>query len=132
MTSNNPVLIQLLDNHMRYMAQRQAVLSQNIANLDTPSYKAQDLKKMDFAKLTDHATGQLPMRATTPNHLAPLNGNNYAVDKLREPFEKTPVGNEVNLEEQMAKVSDTSIQYNMSTSLMKKYNKMQHIVLGNN
>ena len=42
MTSNNPVLIQLLDNHMRYMAQRQAVLSQNIANLDTPSYKAQD------------------------------------------------------------------------------------------
>jgi flagellar basal-body rod protein FlgB len=131
MTNNSPVLIQLLDNHMRYMAQRQAVLAQNISNLDTPAHKAQDLKKQDFSKLTDHMSGKLPMMATTGNHLAPLNSNGYAVNKQRDSFEKTPVGNEVSLEEQMAKVSDTGIQYSMSSALIKKYTKMQHTVLGN-
>ena len=131
MANNSPVLIQLLDNHMRYMAQRQAVLAQNISNLDTPAYKAQDLKKHDFSKLTDHETGQLPMATTTGNHLGPLNANAYTIAKQRETFEKTPVGNEISLEEQMAKVSDTGTQYSMSSALIKKYNKMQHMALGN-
>lgn len=130
MTSTSPVLMQMLDNQMRYMAQRQALLSQNISNLDTPGYKAQDLKKLDFATLTEGASSRLPMMATSGKHLASPGAGAFAAMKVRQSFETKPVGNDINLEEEMAKVSDTGTQYNMSTSLMKKYIAMYHKALG--
>ena len=59
-----PLLIQKLSANLSYLTERQAVLSQNIANIDTPRYKANDLKKVDFNKLVA-TNSRLEMKATS-------------------------------------------------------------------
>lgn len=130
---SDPLLIQMLTTSMRYNAERQGVLARNISNLDTPNYRAQDLKKLDFGKLADEIGRQLEMRATSPTHLSGTLGQglNYKGEKLRKPFEVTPVGNSVVLEEQMAKISDTGAKFELSTTMLKKFTGLYRTALGN-
>ena len=41
--------LSMLQQRMTWLSQRQNVLSQNVANADTPGYAAHDLKPLDFA-----------------------------------------------------------------------------------
>ena len=43
-------LLSMLKERMSWLNQRQNVLSQNVANIDTPGYTARDLKPVDFEK----------------------------------------------------------------------------------
>lgn len=54
---------------LKLRAQRQAVLAANLANADTPNYKARDL---DFASAIKGAMGSasLPLTRTAPAHLS--------------------------------------------------------------
>ena len=127
------ILMQALNSQMRYTAQRQGLLSQNIANLDTPGYQAKDLKKLDFGTMMAAESNRLQMRATSAKHLEAVGANSsgpYRADKVRNPFEVTPVGNSVSLEDQMAKVSDTNEKFQTASSLMKKYTAMMHTAAG--
>lgn len=105
------------------MSQRQGVLAQNIANIDTPSYKANDLKKVDFSKMVAQQ-GRLELVATSPQH---LNGtlatgtSVYSTVKDRDTFETTPTKNNVVLEDQMGKISDTNAQFQLSSTMLKKF-----------
>ncbi|MDP7142886.1 MAG: flagellar basal body protein, partial [Alphaproteobacteria bacterium] len=58
MTIDNIGLFQGLSAKMRYLNQRQTVISQNIANADTPNYKPQDLKPIDFGAVLESAQGK--------------------------------------------------------------------------
>ena len=44
-------LLSMLRERMTWLNQRQDLLSQNVANADTPGYVARDLKPLDFDKL---------------------------------------------------------------------------------
>jgi flagellar basal-body rod protein FlgB len=59
-------LSMLIDQKMKYMGERQSVLAQNVANVDTPHYKAQDLKAPDFKKMLNEHTSKLPVVRTNP------------------------------------------------------------------
>ena len=48
-------LFSMLRERMTWLNQRQDVLSQNVANADTPGYVARDLKPLDFQQ--DAAVG---------------------------------------------------------------------------
>lgn len=132
-THADSALMQMLTGQMRYMSQRQSVLAQNIANLDSPGYKAQDLKKVDFASLVSAASGQLEMRTTSAKHIkdAGSGTGGFATEFQRETFERSPVGNNIVLEEQMAKVSDTGAQYQVASALFKKFTGLYRLALGN-
>ena len=41
-------LFRMMSDRMDWLTQRQQVLSQNVANADTPQYGARDLKPIDF------------------------------------------------------------------------------------
>ncbi|MGB8601645.1 MAG: hypothetical protein WCD42_05555, partial [Rhizomicrobium sp.] len=43
-------LFSMLKQRMGWLGQRQGVLSQNVANADTPKYTPSDLKPIDFEK----------------------------------------------------------------------------------
>ncbi len=43
-------LLSMLKTRMTWLNQRQDVLSQNVANADTPGYAAHDLKPVDFSQ----------------------------------------------------------------------------------
>lgn len=134
MSDNNPLLMQALGTQMRYMAQRQTLLSQNIANLDTPGFRSQDLKKLDFANLVAVESNHLAVQRTASNHMEPLGARShgpYRQEKVANPFEVTPMGNSVNLEEEMAKVSETNEKFQTSSSLLKKYTTMMRTAASN-
>ncbi|MFM9889389.1 MAG: flagellar basal body rod protein FlgB [Rickettsiales bacterium] len=127
-----PILHQMLATSLRYNMQRQKVLASNISNIDTPKYQAYDVKKPDFAKMAE-ASGQLQLLSTSGTHLTGTLGvgQNFRSDKNRKPFEITPVGNSVVLEEQMAKVSDTTASYEFSSTMLKKFTGLYKTALDN-
>lgn len=121
-----PRIVQRLGTQVNYLSQRQALLSQNIANIDTPSYRAQDLKKLKFEDLASVLTHRIDMRMTAPNHLPPVfqDAGDFRSEKTRKTFEKKPVGNNVVLEEQMGHLSDVGAQSQLSTTLLKKFHQL--------
>lgn len=128
-------LFDLLGTRMRWLAQREVVLGQNLANADTPEYAPRDLREGDFARLAREIAGPpggLRLRETDPGH---LNGQPAARIGLngreqRDTFEVAPDGNAVVLEEQMAKLSETALAYQTTTNLYKKYLGMVRTALG--
>jgi len=134
MITNDSTLMQMLSTQMRYMGQRQGVLAQNIANADTPQYRARDLKPLDFNKMAEAEAGRLQLRATSEKHLQGTLGKpgDFTVANDRNTFEISPTGNNVNLEEQMGKVSDTGAHFSSASSLLKKFTGMYRTALGQN
>lgn len=92
---------------------RQQVLASNIANADTPNYKAMDV---DFSGALSNAMGNLTMRKTDGGHLDAKGGSPVAGVK---PMYRTAVqpsidGNTVDMDVEQAKFSENAMQY-MST-----------------
>jgi flagellar basal-body rod protein FlgB len=113
--SDLPVL-SALRTKMQWHQARQAVLSENVANSDTPSFKPRDLVEPKF----DASGGRLAMAVTSTSHIAPSGGaNSYDVNG-RVGFLTRPAGNSVNLEEEMMKVSANQMDYAAITSLYSK------------
>lgn len=121
MDYSNIKLFSMLQLKMAYLAENQDVLSQNIANADTPGYKAKKLRELDFKKIARAEAHRLQMRATSPSH---KNGtkptNDFRVETQRKTYETTPVENSIALEEQMAKLSNNQYEYMMTTNLYNK------------
>lgn len=126
-----PLLIQKLSANLSYLTERQAVLSQNIANIDTPNYQAQDIKKPDFEALAQHATTQIGMRTTAGKHMhGTLGGSgHFKAEKDKIAIEKKPLGNTVTLEEQMGYISDVGAQHQLTTTLLHKYHALYRAAL---
>jgi flagellar basal-body rod protein FlgB len=122
MDYSNIALFQLMGVKMDYGSQRQAVLSKNIANIDTPGYRAEDLKPLDFDNLAKAASHRLEMHTTSPMHIAygSVKSGPYDVVQQRKTYETTPVKNNVVLEEQMMKVAGNQSDYQMTTQLYRK------------
>ena len=129
-------LFSMLKQRMGWLGQRQSVLSQNVANADTPKYTPKDLQAQDFAKaLRDNAapTGmRVSMAVTDPMHIP--SANKPMVSKLLKTPDKEadPLGNSVSLEEEMIKVSDTQQQYQAATDLYAKALTMMKTAIGKN
>ena len=127
-------LFQMMQTKMAYLSERQDVLSHNIANIDTPGYKARDLKKLDFKRLAEIATNRLQMRMTAAEHSTgtPKMPKEFRDEKTRHAFESKKVENNVVVEEQMAKVNETNMEYEKTTNLYKKTTDMFKTAIGKN
>jgi flagellar basal-body rod protein FlgB len=114
-------LFRLMNDKMAWHNQRQEVLSQNVANADTPHYQASDLTAFDFKKqLRSHQ--QMSLAGSGSGHLAgtlPMKGP-FDAAKERTPYETSPDGNGVVLEEQMLKVGQNALEYQTVTNLYRK------------
>lgn len=122
-----------LNAKMNYLNQRQTVISQNIANADTPRYQPSDLTKVDFGRVLRKVTGDksVQMAATKANHMpAP---NDIVAGKVREEketYEVAPDANGVILEEQLIKSNDVQLDYNLMVSLYRQNVDMIRTSLG--
>jgi flagellar basal-body rod protein FlgB len=125
----------LIRERMSWLNARQNLLSQNVANADTPGYTSRDLKKMDFEQLMRKAAGselQSGMRTTNARHisLSPKGGPQSFTDYNAPDIESNPSGNTVSLESQMIKVADTQVQYQAAANLYSKAMGMMRTALG--
>lgn len=118
---------------MGYLSERQDVLSHNVANIDTPGYQARDLKELDFKRMAAMQSTKLRMRITSENHASgfPKIPDDYREEKTKKTFETTPVKNNVVLEEQMAKVAETQLEFQMVSNLYKKTTGLFKTAIGN-
>lgn len=101
--------------------ERQKVLSSNIANADTPGYKARD---MDFASALEHAvsrTGQdgLSLSRTSSRHLEGSGSALGSRDLLyRTPAQPSLDGNTVDMDVERAQFADNSVRYQSALTLL--------------
>ena len=94
-------------------AQRQQVLAGNIANADTPNFKARDF---DFSTALKEAVagrsgGSLPLTTTVPQHIAGGADSGPARLMYRVPTQASADGNTVDMDIERAQFSENAIQY---------------------
>jgi flagellar basal-body rod protein FlgB len=97
MVPSTTALFQLISARMSWLSQRQVVLSQNIANADTPDYQPKDLRVADFTRLVEgfaDRPGKLTLAQTAPAHLegAPAARVGLAGHAQRTVYEVAPDG----------------------------------------
>ena len=136
MLPTKAALFQLISARMNWLSQRQGVLSQNIANADTPDYRPKDLRAADFVRLVEGLTGRpgtFALARTAPAHLdgAPIVRIGLAGRPQASEYEIAPDGNAVVLEEQSTKAAQTALDFQLTSNLYRKYLGMVRIALGN-
>jgi flagellar basal-body rod protein FlgB len=124
-------LFAALTEKMKWLTARQKVLAQNIANSDTPNYRARDLKPLEFREMIDAPKDKsVQINRTNTKHIYVDEIKTYDIQINRDASDVTPSGNAVLLEEEMMKVADTQIQYELTTSLYRKNLGMLKTALG--
>lgn len=142
-------LFNMANKKMDWLAQRQAVLAQNIANTDTPDYMPQDVVGLDFSRELEKSNGA-SLTVTNEKHINStgnyrvsavktnekhIEGTNSAsgtsrVKEIKRPYEVSIDKNGVVLEEQMAKLGRNQHEYEVSTTIYNKYTSMLRLALG--
>ena len=124
-------LFERITQRMSWLGERTRVLSQNIANADTPGYKPKDVKPLDFeaemrklAPVEPARTSQKHMNGTMPP------SGDFDVKKSKKFYEQAREENAVVIEEQMMKVSETQMAYAQAAGLYKKTFAMWRAALG--
>lgn len=135
MTLEKLSLMNALNAKMGYLNHRQRVISQNIANADTPGYQPKDLTNMDFGNVLKNVdnSGKMHVRvhSTDEMHLPPPKaiGGGDAKEQKKGLYEVAPSGNAVVMEQQLIKSNQTMIDYNMMTGIYKKQISMMKTVV---
>lgn len=98
-------------------AKRTELLSANIANSDTPGYKARDI---DFAAAMRSAVGEMEgMTRTNARHLNPGDGMGMNGEAMyRMPSQPSMDGNTVESQREHAEFMDNAIRYQASLNFL--------------
>lgn len=132
-------MISGINNQFKFMqdalnlrAYRQQVLASNIANADTPNYKARDI---DFAQELQRAqgvqAGTLSLNVTSPGHLQPSGGALNARPLYRSATQPSIDGNTVDMDVERAQFTDNAIHYQFLVEQMRgNFRDMQTALKG--
>ncbi|MGR9073387.1 MAG: flagellar basal body rod protein FlgB [Gammaproteobacteria bacterium] len=91
---------------------RGEILASNLANADTPGFKAKDI---DFQSVLRHALpAEIPVETTQAGHLRPQNLILGGKVMYRNPMQPSLDGNTVETQIEQAKYAENSLQYQAS------------------
>ncbi|HVY91352.1 MAG TPA: flagellar basal body protein [Bryobacteraceae bacterium] len=97
-----------LEKYMDLLSARQKLIASNVANVDTPGYKTQDL---DFQSEFESAVGGSPARVEVPGLKANNDGNNVSLDRENR------------------LLAETALRFNIASQLMKsQINRMKSAI----
>ena len=122
----------LLHKNLKLKSFRHKILSNNIANINTPAYKAEEIVDAQSNGLNARSFGKLPMAKTAKMHLGGNHNNSggIAVEKLKDPEEVKPNGNNVSLSQQLVKLSQNQTDYDISLQSYKANSGLVASILG--
>ena len=107
------------DDAMMLRSRRSSILAANIANADTPNYKARD---MDFRTMLGNAEasqrGQLKMATTNQRHMDTTLPGQSAEVMYRNPLQPALDGNTVDMHAEQARFAQNALQYQTSLTMM--------------
>ncbi|HEY1943954.1 MAG TPA: flagellar basal body rod protein FlgB [Roseiarcus sp.] len=121
-----PYVFKLASQRSEWLSTRETLIAGNVANANTPGYRATDLQP--FSSVLD-AT-QMTMATTNPMHMTPTEQDlNPARVVETDPSDETISGNSVRLENEMIKLGDVNRDYTMDTNLKRVMHQMMLSVL---
>ncbi|KQT45189.1 flagellar biosynthesis protein FlgB [Aureimonas sp. Leaf454] len=113
-------LFGLASRRAEWLSNRQVVVSENIANVNTPGFRAKDIE--DFSEAME--TTRLAMAGSSPLHLSDVSGRAVAVDEVDEgTWGTVHSGNSVSLEQEMLKAGEISRDFALDTSVVKAFHR---------
>ena len=119
MAISNIPLFSMLRTRMQWHQERQRLLSENVANADTPRFQPRDLTPPKFDP-TRPASPGIGLVRTSAAHIASSSDNaRFQLDR-RGGFDARPSGNAVSLEDEMLKVASNQMDYQAVTSLYSR------------
>jgi len=120
------------DNALKLRSQRSSVIASNIANADTPNFKARD---MDFQQMLSVAAGRqqagsVQMKTTSSGHM----GGSGSVDSelmYRTPTQPALDGNTVDTQAEHTRFAENTFMYQASLSfLSSKFKGISYAIKG--
>ncbi|ABS73964.1 MULTISPECIES: flagellar basal body rod protein FlgB [Bacillus] len=120
--------IQNLENALGRADIKQKVLTNNIANIDTPNYKA---KKVSFRNLLDQETSNLEAVKTDYRHVDFTgSGDDYSIVSSSDTSYQQN-GNNVDIDKEMTDLAENQINYQALVERMSgKFNSLKTVLTG--
>jgi flagellar basal-body rod protein FlgB len=120
----------MLSTRLGWLNERQKVLAENVANVDTPGFRPKDIKETPFGQMVRGASS-FQMAMTSGKHLGSPAGSSSSTRLDRQkPIETTLSGNSVTLDVELMKISQTAESHELATSLYHKQISMFRNVIG--
>lgn len=126
-------LFKVMGMKMKYHSAQQAEIAKNIANVDTPGYKATEVVQPDFKRALRGASAgtSLPMATTRSGHITGGSASvTFNVQKRENTYDLNPDGNNVSVEEEMMRASGNQAEYTKVLSLYRKTAQMFKTAIG--
>jgi len=106
------------DKALLLFERRTQLIGENIANVDTPNYKARDI---DFNSALQNAqSGQLSMNATHSGHIDLASGIQDSAIKYRIPTQSSADDNTVNMQQEQAAFAENSVRYQTTLNILSR------------
>lgn len=117
--------ITTLENAINYSNQKQKVIAQNIANVDTPNYKA---KTVTFK---DSLSSAMNANVTNSKHMSfsASNASTTVVSKSGATYNNS--GNSVDMDKEMTDLATNQIYYNaLIDRISGKFSSLENVIRG--
>lgn len=113
-------LFDLASHQARWLSVRQSAVAGNVANINTPGYRAVDVQP--FHELLGDQT--LTVASTQPGHIA-VGGNSseFGLGADDSPV-ISPSGNSVSVEEELVKAGEVRRGIELNTAIVKAFHRM--------
>jgi len=120
--------ISTLEQALNYASTKQKVISNNIANADTPNFKAQDVS---FKQVLNEKLESLTVNRTDRRHFDFSMKNNTSTNIYTNNVSYNNSGNSVDIDKEMSNLATNQIYYNAVTErLSSKFQSIQNVVRG--
>ena len=114
-------LFDVISRNNQWLSVRQSAIAGNIANANTPGYKALDVEP--FEKTLEST--RLAMTSTQPGHMMDDAVKATAVDVRKSTsWETTHSGNSVSIEQELLNAGDVNRAYRLNTGIAKAFHRM--------
>lgn len=120
-------LLNAIKARMSWASERQSVLARNIANASTPDFIPSDMSEKKFGAFLKRETERAGGGGFRGSFAAGVRGK--GIETMAD-GETTPNGNGVNLEKQMMKAAENSLDYQQAAGLYRKALGMWRTALG--
>jgi flagellar basal-body rod protein FlgB len=126
--------IPILEKAMNLRSTRHNVLSANVANMDTPNYKAFEVHVEEALQAQTENPRRLRMKQTHADHM-PIRSHsrdNLITEKKKSAgLSLRADGNTVDIDETMGKMAENTIKFKTAAQLInKKLRGLKHVIQG--
>jgi flagellar basal-body rod protein FlgB len=125
----------LFKSYLELSSFRHKTLAENVANINTPGYKAEDVdipKEYNEIVGKGKMTRKIGMSCTSSKHLSGNKGSSgkFSSHKLKDPYEVKKNGNNISMNQQMTKIAQNKNEYNAALKGYATLNSLYGTVVG--